>query len=189
MSSFGPNAQTQQAMTQLGSNAPQTAGFGGQLVAPGIANTNTAANFFRTLFSGDRASTTAALQPDINRIREGQQQTLQAASTLMPRGGGRSGTLFQLPFQTNSMIQNLFNGARTAAGTALGNLGLGQANAGTGLFNTSNQAAGDLGQLGQRQQQQSSSLWGGLGKGLLGLGSLITAPFTGGASLLTNLFR
>jgi len=180
MSSFGPNDQTKQAFGQLGSNTGLEAGYGNNLVNLGTQNTNSAGNFFRTLLNGNQANTTAMLQPDINRIQGANQEALQAATTLMPRGGGRSSTLFSLPFQTNQGIQSLYNQARTGGANALGQLGLGQANAGTSLFNSSNQAADALGQLGQNQQKIGSGLWGGLFKTALGIG---LAPFTGGASL------
>lgn len=177
--SFGPTAQTSAAMTGLQSNAGKESAAGGNLLDLGTGNTQAGANFFQTLLHGNQANTTAMLQPDINRIRGAQQGTLQAVSTLMPRGGGRSAELFSLPFQGNQQIQGLFNQTRAAAPQALAQIGAGQTNAGANLFGLGNQANTNLGELGQRQQQLTNQMWQGLGGGLFNLGSLPMAGLGG----------
>lgn len=188
--SFGPSDVTRQGMSQLGTNAAQTSASGGNLLNLGNTNTGLGTNFFRTILGGNQANTTAMLQPDIDRLRAGTQNTLQAVSTLMPRGGGRSGTLFNLPFAANTGVQNLFNTARTGAAGVLPQIGAGQTSAGANLFGIGNQAATSEADLGQRQQQISSMLQSALGSGLFNLATLPLGGF-GGTALgkLGGLFR
>lgn len=107
----------------------------------GVSNLQSGANFFNTLLQGNRANTMNLLQPDINRIREATQGSLQAANTLMPRGGGRFTTLFNQPFAAQQQIGNLFSGLRSGAASGLANIGGTQANVGqvaaSNLFNQS----------------------------------------------------
>lgn len=96
----------------------------------GVSNMQTGANFFNTLLGGNQANTLSLLQPSINQIKEQQQGTLQAASTLMPRGGGRFATLFQQPFAANRAVTDLFSGLRGQAAQALPGIGAQQARVG-----------------------------------------------------------
>src|ERR1700722_18277268 len=107
--SFGPTAQTSQAIGALGSNS-QYAGAN----APNLFSSGT--NYFQTLLNGNRQNTGTMLQPNINQIQGAEQNTLQGTNTLTPRGGGRFGTDYSVPFAANTQIQNLFNGARAGAG-------------------------------------------------------------------------
>jgi len=166
------------AVNQLQSNAATTANQGGNLLNLGNANTNAGANFFKTILGGSAADTSALLQPDINRINAGNQQTLQATANLTPRGGGRSSTLFQLPFAGQQQIQSLFNNARSTAASALPQIGAGQTSAGTNLFNASTGAAGDQGRIALEQQQINNLLRQGQGAGLFGLLSMPGGPFS-----------
>lgn len=177
---FGPSKQTSAAMTGLQDNAGTTSAAGGNLLNLGGENTTAGTNFFRTLLNGNRADTTAVLQPNIDQIRQGQQQTMQAVNTLAPRGGARSSTLFSLPFQANSQIQSLFNPMRSAAATQLTNTGLQQSNLGNNLFSTSNTGNSNLGNLGIQQQKLSNDLMSGLGGGLFNLFTTPMSAFSGG---------
>lgn len=175
---------SQQAQGQL---FPAAFGAGQEQLNAGTANTASGANFFNTLLHGNRQNTTALLQPDINRIQGANQGTLQAVSTLMPRGGGRSGTLFNLPFQQNQQIQGLYGPARSAAAGQLANIGMGQTGMGTNLFNVGNQALGtgvnassEIAKLGLQQKQMSNQMAAGLANGILGLAM---TPFGGGSGL------
>lgn len=117
-------------------------------IGQGVQNLQSGANFFQTLLNGNQANTMAAIQPDINRIRESTQGALQGASTLMPRGGGRFATLFQQPFQVQRQTGDLFSGMRSGAGSGLAQIGAQQGQLGTtnanNLFNS---------QLAQNQQK------------------------------------
>lgn len=207
--SFGPSGTTQSGINtigaatpklldinqQLGQNAGTANAYGQGLLNLGTSNTNAGANFFKTILGGDQAATSSLLQPNIDQIRGGQQQALQAASTLMPRGGGRSGALFNLPLQANSQIQSLFNGARSGAASALPQIGAGQTSVGSGLFGLGNQAlgmgagalgtvgqlGGNLAQIGQTQQQLDQARASALGSGLFGLATLPLGGFGGTA--------
>ncbi len=153
MASFGPSDQMNSATNQLTANNAAASGAAGPNVSAGTANLGAGANFFKTLLGGSAADTSAMLQPDINRVNAANQQTLQAVNTLTPRGGGRSSTLFALPFQGNQQIQGLFNGARTQAAQALPQIGAQQGSLGANLFNIGNQGAESLGKLGLAQQE------------------------------------
>ena len=93
-------------------------------------------NYFQSLLSGDRAATTAALAPDISRITGTTQQALQSASTLAPRGGGRSSLLFNLPQQASAQVSGLFNTIRPEAAKGLMDIAGMQGQVGTNIFGT-----------------------------------------------------
>lgn len=172
----GSNATTP-PINQLLANSGTTANSGAGLLNLGSQNTQSGANFFRSMLSGNAADTAAVLQPDINRVNAANQQTLQAANNLAPRGAGRSSTLFSLPFQGNQQIQSLFNGARTTAAQALPQIGAGQTNAGANLFGVSNQGAGTAAEAALRQQSINNALRQGQGAGLFGIMSMPGMPW------------
>jgi hypothetical protein len=193
--SFGASATTKKAENNLGGitdtltnlQAPKLTGMGDALMGQGQGTVQPAVNLFNTLLAGNRANTTAALQPSIDQIREGSTNSLNAISTLTPRGGGRYGSLFAHSMAPQGQIQNLFNTARTTAAQTLPQIGLQEMGMGTNLFGLANSALGTAGNLnsslaeiGQRQQQMKNAMWGGLGKGLF---SLATTPFGGGSEV------
>jgi hypothetical protein len=166
---------------------------GNQTVQQGLKTMQPGINYFQNILSGSPAETANLLAPNIQQIKQANQQNIQAASTLMPRGGGRFGTLFSAETAPNQAIQNLFSGARSAAASPLisaggtqAGIGLGQGNLGANLFQGANSALG-VGtgantsqiQAQQQQQQLTNSLWSGLGSGLF---NLATTPFGGGAA-------
>jgi hypothetical protein len=198
--SFGANQQTKGAANSLqniGStaqtNSADQINAGTNLLNKGEGNVDSGANYFNTLLNGNQENTASMLEPDINRIRAGNQNALQTASTLMPRGGGRAATLFNQPFQNNAQIQSLFNGARSGAAAGLAGIGGGQMGMGANLFgigngalNTGMGANTNLANYGLQQQQVTNGLWSGLGQGVAGL---LTAPFgSGGGSLWGKIF-
>lgn len=211
--SFGPNAvqkQAQQNQTGIANQAVSNAGTantdatsavgqGTNLLSTGGTNVNSGTNFLNTVLNGNQANTTALLQPNINQITQGNQQALTAASTLMPRGGGRSGSLFANTLNPQQQIQNLYNTSRTSAATALPQIGLQQQQMGTNLFNTganfmnaANSALNtgltgnqDVTSNALQQRQYASQQWSNLGNGIF---NLATTPFGGsGLSALGRL--
>lgn len=193
--SFGSSNTVKAAQNNLGgisntatANSGTELGLGTSALGTGQQTTANATNFFNTLLNGNAANTNALLQPNIQQIRNANQNSIQAASTLMPRGGARSSTLFQQPFQNNAQIGNLFTGMRSNAASGLGQIGLAQQGIGAGLVNTANQplntAAGaqsSVLQSGLTQEQINNSLFGGIGSLA---GSLLTAPLGGGGGTL-----
>jgi hypothetical protein len=191
--SFGPTAAEKAATTaQQGiantavQNAGTLTGLGGANVAAGASALTPATDFFKTLLSGNQANTAAMMAPDINRMRAANQNALQSTSTLMPRGGGREGTLFNASFAPTAQAQSMFNTVRGQAAPALANIGLGEQSVGANLFGIGNQALqtgsttqANLEQQAQLQQQLQNALWGQLGGGLF---SLATTPFGGGTA-------
>jgi hypothetical protein len=192
--SFGPSNTTKTAENNLGgiSNTalnqqlPMFNAAGSSLINMGTPNVTSGTNFFNTLLNGNQANTSALLQPNIDQIRQNTSNNLNAINTLMPRGGGRSSTLFNQSFAPQSQIQNLFGPMRAQAATTLPQIGMQQIGAGSNLFGLGNQTLGaasgassTLGGLGQQQQQMTNQLISGLGSGLFGLA---TTPFGGGSS-------
>ncbi len=191
--SFGPNQSVKNAQnTQAGlvqegtANSRAQIGQGNSTLNTGGANVTSGANFLTSLLNGNRANTTALLQPNIDQIRQANQQQLQAISTLTPRGGGRSGTLFGSTYAPNQQIQSLFGGLRSTAATALPQIGLAQQGLGAGLIGQGNTAlntaaGGAQNAFGNAMgiQNRSDNIVSGLASGILGLA---TMPFGGGAA-------
>lgn len=197
--SFGPSQaqknanNTQGGITQQAiANSQNLNNLGGQQLNTGGANVTSGTNFFDTLLHGNAANTSALLAPSIAQNRATNQQQIQAINTLTPRGGGRSGTLFQAGFEPSVANTNLFNTGRIQAAQTLPQIGLAQQGIGTNLFgtgtaalNTGSSSNANLAQQLLQQQQQQNSVLGGLGSGLFGL---LTAPFGGGSSILGKIF-
>lgn len=196
--SFGASNTTKAANNNLAGTSnlalnqqfPQVTAAGGDLLNMGNQNTQSGTNFFNTLLNGNSANTAAELSPQINQIRQGSTAALNAISTLSPRGGGRSGTLFNQSFAPQSQVQSLFNPIPGQAAAALPQIGQGQTAAGSNLFSIGNQALSaatgansPLAQSGLQTQQMSNQLGAGLGGGLF---NLLTSPLSGksGSSLL-----
>lgn len=166
------------------STAATTAGQG--LQATGTAAINPAINYFSTLANGNRANTTALLAPQIAQIKGANDANLSALSTLMPRGGGRSSTLFNAPWQANQQIQSLYNGVAPTAAGNLANIGSGLVGQGANLFGVGNQALntasnteGNLFNQAFQQRQSKNNFYSGLGGGLF---NLATMPLGGANS-------
>jgi hypothetical protein len=186
--SFGPSQQTKNATaqnaqiaTQAVNNSADQIGQGTNLLNSGAGSVQSGTNFFNTLLNGNRANTTALLQPNIDQIRDSNTNSLNAISNLSPRGGGRSSTLFGAAYAPTQQINSLYNGMRGTAGGNLAQIGLQQEGMGTNLMqagnsalNTGSQTNTGLMNYGLEQQKQSNALWSGLGQGLFGLA---TVPF------------
>lgn len=195
--SFGPSqAQKNATNTQNGitntatTNSTNELGQGTNLLGVGQGNTNTGTNYLNTILNGNSANTSALLAPSIDQTRQANQQNIQQLSTLQPRGGGRSGTLFNASYAPAAGIQNMFNSTRSTAATALPQIGLQQEGLGTNLFNTGNSALNTGGNTNssvlsalQQQQNATNSTAGALGSGLFGLATtpLGIGGATGGA--------
>jgi len=195
--SFGPTNTAKTASNNLAGVANTATdassaemGTANKLVNAGQPNISSGTNFFNTLLNGNQADTTALLQPNINQIKAANQNALQSSSTLLPRGGGRAGSLFSSTYAPSAQIQSLFNTTRSNAAQPLIAAGLQQQGLGTNLFSTANQplntavgANNDQLQNQIDQQRLTNQLWSGLGSGLFNLATLpLTGP-GGGANL------
>jgi hypothetical protein len=172
---------------------------GGGLINTGVGTIHPALNYFNTLLNGDRANTTAMLQPQIDAIKNANAGQISALSTLMPRGGGRTSTLFNAPWEANKQIQNLFAPMPGMAASNLAGIGsslIGQGTGitgqGTNLFGIGNQALNTSGQMDANlfnqafnQRQAGNNFWSGLGGGLF---NLAKTPFgASGRSLMNRI--
>jgi hypothetical protein len=193
--SFGPSNTTKSTENNLAGTAstaanqqyPLITAAGANLFNQGQGPIQSGVNWMNTILGGNTANTAAALQPSINQIQGNTSNALTAANTLTPRGGGRSGTLYNTSFAPQAQIQNLFNQARTGAAQALPNIGTTLTGQGANLFGLGNQALSaatganaPLLQGSLQQEQINNQLISGLGAGLLGLA---TTPFGGGGAV------
>lgn len=200
MASFGPSQAQQDAnnqQKQITSTATTNAGTdqatGQNLIGLGGNKVQAGASFFNNILNGNQAQTASELSPEINQIRQGTQQSLQAASNLMPRGGGRSQALFSTALAPAQQITDVFNRARTNAATILPQIGLQEQGVGTGVLSAGNQAlstgsssnASLAGAL-QKQEDARRAGWSALGGGLF---NLATLPMGGGGSLFGSLMK
>jgi len=192
--SFGPNQAMKDAtakqsqISDLGlanSKAATSAGTG--MLNLGNANTQAGTNFFNTILNGNRANTTALMAPNIAAARQGTQDNLTAINNLDPRGGGRSGSLFQTMMAPNHDLTQQFGALRAQAPQFLASTGLAQSGQGAGLMGQGMQGLqlpasvqqnmwGNQNQL----QQQKNQFWGQLGGGLF---NLATVPLGGATGL------
>lgn len=191
--SFGTNNTTKAANNNLGGVAeaafPLSSALQGQgqsLIGQGLPDITSGTNFFNTLLNGNQQNTNALLQPSISQIRGANENTLNSISSLAPRGGGRSGTLFNAAYAPSQQIQSLFNQGRTQGAATLPSIGQNLLGTGAGLFsnavaplNAVTGASSALGNFGLQQQQLSNQMDQQIASGILGL---LTTPFGGGSS-------
>lgn len=198
----GPSsAQTNTATSTLGSTGTSAANFmnsygqtGSQGLNSGLNNLTPVANWFQTIMNGNKQATLNQMQPQIAQTEGGLNTALQTGSTLAPRGGGRSSTLFDLPFEAQKDIASQYAAARAgapaglqSAATAQGALGASAAGAGAQFGQIGNQANNNLLNYGLSQQQQSytqaqqnGGLWGKL------LGPVLSAAIPGIGGLISG---
>lgn len=143
----------------LAGQGQQTLNTGQQNVQSGIQGTanaaktvNPAVDYWTKLLSGDHSKVAEALAPEIQAIQSQDAQALQQSTTMAGRGGGRTQTLQQQPFNTAGKVENLVSSVRPTAANAL-----------PGIAGLQGQLAGQVGQLGAGQSQ--------LGAGFLQLGA------------------
>jgi hypothetical protein len=177
-------------MNAYGQSGQQNIAGGAGAINSGLQNLTPTANWFQTIMGGNKQATLNQLQPQIQQDQQGLNTGLQTASTLSPRGGGRSSTLFDLPFAAQQQVAQQYGSARAAApaglqsaATAQGALGsslgqLGTSTAGVGaqygsLANTANNNILNYGvQNGIARNQNASATGSGFGQLAGGIASL-----------------
>jgi len=105
----------QQGITAGGEASKQLMPIGTNLLTKGAQTYQPALDYWRGILSGDRGAAFSAAAPEISRIAEGYEGTRQAQANLVPRGGGRSSLLSQLPYQQMRDQQTLLQQARPEA--------------------------------------------------------------------------
>lgn len=84
---------------------------------------NPVMNYWGNLLSGDRGAMTQTLAPQLNIMGDQYRAATQAASELMPRGGGRATMMQQLPFQQMRDVQQLYQQAQPMAAQGMAQIG------------------------------------------------------------------
>lgn len=133
---------------------------GQQGLNSGLNNLAPVANWFQTIMNGNKQATLNQMQPQIQQTQGGLNTALQTSSTLAPRGGGRSSTLFDLPFAAQQQTAQQYAVARAgapaglqSAATAQGALGASAGGIGDQYGNTSTTANNNLLNYGLTQAQ------------------------------------
>jgi len=146
---FGKSKQEKSALSTMGDISSQFQGLGTQqaatgqsLIGAGTRNVDLGTNFFNTLLTGNAANTAALLSPQVNQMRDLLSTNLTQASTLMPRGGGRTASLFDIATRPTGAITDMYNQARMMAPQFLTNTGLSQIGSGANVFGTGTSALG-----------------------------------------------
>lgn len=167
-------------------NAELATGAGTGMLNLGNANTQAGTNFFNTILNGNRANTTALMAPNIQAARQNAQDALSSATNLSPRGGGRTGSLFETMLAPNRALTEQFNMFRGQAAPQLTQVGLQQSGQGAGLMGQGMQGLslpanimGDQRDYQNKLRQQSNQFWSGLGGGLFNLATIPLGGATG----------
>ncbi len=169
----------------------------------GLNNLTPVANWFQTIMNGNKQAVLNQMQPQIAQTEGGLNTALNTASTLNPRGGGRSATLFNAPFDAQKQIAGSYDAARAAApaglqsaATAQGALGSSAAGAGAQFGNVGTQANNSLLNYGLNRQQQNytqaqsnGGLFGKLISPLLSMIPGVGPALSAGVGLLGGLLK
>ncbi len=147
---------TGQDITNTGGSLLKSGGAGyaagNDTVNSGLNTLNDPKNYFASILSGDPTRMAAAAAPAISAVRANYDNAAKSVSQLQPRGGFRSTTMAELPFQKSAQINNTLLAQQPAAATSLANIGTGVAGIGLGQ-----QSAG-IGQEGVGVNEQSLGL-------------------------------
>ena len=144
----GPSSQQKAAINaqtglagQLTANAQQGAGNSALYTAMGLGPIANALKYWNTLATGDRTAMSTALAPEVSQIGQAAQQATDTTSQFAPRGGARTTTLANIPYDTAGKITSLYQTLRPAAVSQLQGLGTTLADLGNTALGGSSSAA------------------------------------------------
>lgn len=106
--------------------------YGGDITQSGLGTMQPSIDYFSALLSGDPTRTFQAIAPTVQNLDRVYEGATRGASQLMPRGGARSATLAELPFQKAGQVSNALFGLQPGAASQLANIGTGVAGIGLG---------------------------------------------------------
>lgn len=186
MGGGAPKSETaaqQQSWTNLNSLFGQASDTSKGFAKSGGEHIDNVAQFFKSLLSGDRTETAAAVAPAANAAREGvDAQRNQAAEMGTSRTGGDVAANQQREDRLRSEIDTLTGGVKPAAAASLGTLGENEITAMMQALGLGTQATGIAGQsIGadiNSRREASARMWSSLIGGAVGLA---TAPLKGTA--------
>lgn len=155
-----PSSQQRTFLNQLGqlqTGATEAAGqlrtAGTGLVSGGQETMRAPVDYWSKILRGDRGAVLSAVAPEVRQIETGYEGARRGLE-LMPRGGGRSALMSQLPFEQQRDVSTLIQGARPVAAQALLGAGQGQQQIGAGLLSSSAQQLQAATQAGRELLQQ-----------------------------------
>ena len=144
----GPSSQQKAAINaqtglagQLAANAQQGAGNSALYTAMGLSPIANALKYWNTLATGDRTAMSTTLAPEISQIGQGIQSATDTTSQFAPRGGARTATLANLPYNQQGQVSSLYQTLRPAAVSQLQGLGTTLADLGNTALGGSSSAA------------------------------------------------
>lgn len=157
-----PTSQQRQVtgqLSQLGQSATEAANqlrtTGTGLVNQGTQTLRQPIDYWSKILRGDQGAVTSALSPEISRINSGYEAGRRQLE-MMPRGGGRSELLSQLPFQQARDVQTLTQQARPLAAQQLFGAGTQQQQTGSNLMTGSVNQINAATQVGRELLQQQA---------------------------------
>lgn len=138
-----------------------------------------AGNYYKSLMSGDAATTMQSLQPEMDQIRKNTAGSLDMINKFGARGGGSAQAGRDARLEQAGSMAKLFSQARPMAAQGMMNLGQAQGGIGTSMGNMSmaaGQAGGNLalGQMNQNQAVQQMNNSTQLGQAQIGSTEAIT---------------
>ncbi|HZM78505.1 MAG TPA: hypothetical protein VFC19_22490 [Candidatus Limnocylindrales bacterium] len=131
--------QQQDTMAQARRMAGSLEGQGGNLLNMAQGAYNPVLDYWTRLLRGG-SQATSVLAPEYAQIGQGYRAANQAASELMPRGGGRASLMQTLPYQQMAQQQGLAQSLRPQAAGQLGQLAGSVASAGSSLMSNAIQS-------------------------------------------------
>lgn len=142
----GPDNYQKTAYNQLNAASQNASNTGMGFLGDSSTNFKAPTSYYSSILSGNPASVSEALAPQINQLQSAFQQNKQQVDQFAPMGGGRSALYAQLPFQKASAITNLISQARQNAAQGLSNIAGTEGGLGANLLGVSAGAAGASGQ-------------------------------------------
>lgn len=170
-----------------------TLGGGADVLSRGIQSFQQPFDYYSAILSGDPNALSKAIAPTLAGVDKQYAAAQRGAQDLMPRGGSRSATLAELPFQKAGVVSNAILSQGPAAAEhlsqiaqVLSQLGLNQEQIGEALLQlTANTQLGIRGQ-DVSEHGQAMSLAGSLGSALIGGSAGVGSAQIGAAARRAN---
>jgi hypothetical protein len=156
---FGPSKQQNALASQETSNASQGSQIASNLAPGGEEALGTAQNFWQSILNGNPAARAQQLAGTVNPIQSASRAAETSALEFLPRGGGQTQTLSQIPYQRANAVSTAETNLTAQAPNELAQLGEAEIGGATSALNSSTGAASSaLNFLTNEQQMQNASL-------------------------------
>lgn len=184
------SSQEKSLLGQEAENAKQGGEFASQLIPQSTKALGSAQNFWQSILNGNQQNTAIELAPTVNNIRSQSRQAEKSALEFLPRGGGQTETLSEIPYQRANAVTGAITNLAAQAPNELAQIGLAEGGLADSALNSSTSSAASglnfLQASSAQAQQTGSSIGSGIGSLLYYYLNGQSASGGGGSSIIPD---